>query len=239
MRLFAAVLALFLVTAVPAHADPRIVGGTPVGSISEYPWMVALTTAGGYQYCGGALVAPRLVATAAHCVSSKQPGSIYVVGGRLNLTTSEGITSKVTQFQVAGGYTIPQQGRDIALLTLAVEFPYPVLPIADATAYAPGAMGTVLGWGRNAEGDTNKSPVLHQASVPIMADTACGAAYASFKADSMFCAGYPQGGIDSCTDDSGGPFVVNGRLAGIVSWGKGCARPGQPGVYTRVTAYLT
>ncbi|TWP44982.1 serine protease [Lentzea tibetensis] len=239
MRLTAAVLALFLVTAAPAGADPRIVGGTPVGSIAEYPWMVALTTAGGYQYCGGALVGPALVATAAHCVYQKAPTSIYVVSGRLDLTTTQGAVTKVTQYQIAGGYTIPQQGKDIALLTLANALPGPVLPIADSSAYLAGTTGTVLGWGRLAEGDTNKSPVLRKASVPIMADAACTAAYTSYQADSMFCAGLPQGGVDSCTDDSGGPFVVNGKLAGIVSWGKGCARPGQPGVYTRVTAYLS
>jgi secreted trypsin-like serine protease len=51
----------------------------------------------------------------------------------------------------------------------------------------------------------------------------------------MVCAGSPHG--DTCQFDSGGPLVVQGRLAGITSWAYGCAREGYPGVYTRVTAF--
>lgn len=239
MRLLTAVLALIFLAVTPAHADPRIVGGTLVGSTAEAPWMVALRTVDGYQFCGGALVSANLVATAAHCVQSRQPGSVYVMGGRLDLAAAGGTTSRVTQYQIAEGYANPASGRDIALLTLGTPMPYAALPIADKSVYVAGAVGTVFGWGRLAEGDANKSTLLRKASVPIMADAQCSAAYLSYKADAMFCAGYPQGGIDSCTDDSGGPFVVNGRLAGIVSWGKGCARAGYPGVYTRVATYLS
>lgn len=239
MRLRTAVLALIVITATPAHADPRIVGGTLAGSTAEAPWMVALQTSTGYQYCGGALVSPTLVATAAHCVASRTPGSIHVAGGRTDLTASGGIVSKITQYQIAHGFTKPQAGQDIALLTLATSMPYQVLPIADKSAYTPGTVGTVFGWGRLAEGDPKKSPLLRKASVPIMTDAQCGTSYLSYQADAMFCAGFPQGGVDACQDDSGGPFVVNGRLAGVVSWGRGCARAGLPGVYTRVATYLS
>ncbi|GLZ31242.1 serine protease [Lentzea sp. NBRC 105346] len=237
MRLFAAVLALIFVTVVPAQASPRIVGGTAVGSISEYPWMVSLQSEG-RQYCGGALVGPALVATAAHCVANRTPGSIHVVGGRLDLRTADGIDAVVTKYQIASGYTVPSMGADIALVTLAQEMPYAVLPIADKSVYVAGKAGTVLGWGVQHFGDMTKPAVLRQASIPIMADTVCAAAYPRYNAKAMFCAGYPQGGVDACTDDSGGPYIVDGRLAGVVSWGKGCAEPGQPGVYTRVTSYL-
>jgi trypsin len=76
---------------------------------------------------------------------------------------------------------------------------------------------------------------------PLVADAECEAAYASHStrvdASIMFCAGFPAGGVDACNRDSGGPLVVDGVLAGVVSWGHECARPGYPGVYVRMTTY--
>ncbi|MGW4208831.1 S1 family peptidase [Lentzea sp. NPDC004789] len=240
MRLLTAVLALVVLTASPAQAESRVVGGVVVDNADEAPWTVALTTSSDYQFCGGALVAPGLVVTAAHCVYGRTPRSINVIGGRLDLRTDGGSRSVVTEYQIAEGYSTPSRGKDIALLTLAEPMPYRVLPVAGTTdVYAARNVGVVYGWGRQAEADTNKSPLLHKASIPIMADDQCAAAYARYDAEAMFCAGYPEGGVDACIDDSGGPFVVDGRLAGIVSWGIGCARPGAPGVYTRVTTYLS
>lgn len=240
MRLLAAVLALIVIAVNPAHATPRIVGGVVVDNADEASWMVALTTSSGYQFCGGALVGPGLVATAAHCVYGRTPSSITVVGGKLDLRTDGGSTSVVSKYQIAEGYSTPSRGKDIALLTLAQPMPYRVLPVADSTAvYAARNVGVVYGWGRQAELDTNKSPLLHKASIPIMVDAQCAGAYARYDPAAMFCAGYPEGGVDACIDDSGGPFVVDGRLAGIVSWGIGCARPNTPGVYTRVKTYLS
>lgn len=242
MRLLAAVLALIVITVTPAHGDPRVVGGVEVTNPDEAPWMVAMTTTSGYQFCGGALIAPDLVATAAHCVYGRAPSAIRVVGGRLDLRTDSGITATVTQYQIAEGYSTPSRGGDIAIMTLAQPMPYRTLPYATSATtgvYAAGGVGVVYGWGRQAENDTNKSPLLHKASIPIMSDQVCATVYARYDAKAMFCAGYPQGGVDSCIDDSGGPYVVNGRLAGIVSWGVGCARPNTPGVYTRVATYLS
>ncbi|MFJ5988381.1 S1 family serine peptidase [Lentzea sp. NPDC092896] len=238
MRLLA-VLVLLVITVTPARADPRIVGGEVVDDVAEVPWMVALTTSSGYQFCGGALLGPRQVVTAAHCVHGREPGSITVVGGRLDLRTDGGSTSAGTSYELVDGYVTPSRGKDIALLTLAEPMPYRTLPVAAAGVYMNGSVGVVYGWGRQAENDADKSPLLHKAYVPIMPDEQCAATYARYDAQSMFCAGYPDGGIDACVDDSGGPFVVDGRLAGIVSWGIGCARPNAPGVYTRVTTYLS
>ncbi|MEV6712163.1 serine protease [Lentzea sp. NPDC051208] len=238
MRLLAAVLALLVLMVIPAHGAPGIVGGVVVDDPDEVPWMVALTTSSGHQFCGGALLGSRRVVTAAHCVHGRTPGSITVIGGRLDLRTDGGSTSAAASYRLVDGYSAPSRGKDIAVLTLVVPMQYRPLPVASPGVHMSGSVGTVYGWGRQAENDTNKSPMLHKAYIPIVPDAQCAATYAQFDARAMFCAGYPDGGIGSCVDDSGGPFVIDGRLTGIVSWGLGCARPNAPGVYTRVTTYL-
>jgi len=129
--------------------------------------------------------------------------------------------------------------NDVAVITVDRDLPYKALPYASATdtgLYTAGTSSTILGWGVTEE-DGDVSDILQKATVPIVSDAKCAAAYGtSFDAATMVCAGYDQGGTDTCQGDSGGPLVVAGKLAGITSWGEGCARPGKYGVYTRVSA---
>ena len=81
--------------------------------------------------------------------------------------------------------------------------------------------------------------------VPVISNTACNDDYGGSILDSMMCAGFQNvGGKDACQGDSGGPLVCNDGggnaiIAGVVSWGYGCARPEYPGVYSRVTHVLS
>ena len=84
---------------------------------------------------------------------------------------------------------------------------------------------------------------LQWVRVPAITNAACNAQYGGSITDSMLCAGYPGvGGKDACQGDSGGPFVCNegGKaiVAGVVSWGYGCADANYAGVYSRNTAAL-
>nr|CAD7575621.1 unnamed protein product [Timema californicum] len=107
-----------------------------------------------------------------------------------------------------------------------------------------GSLGTIVGWGRVSEGGPS-SIVPRQALVRIMAREECLEASnysANTLTPNMFCAGLPQGGADACQGDSGGALLAEdfyGRMvvAGIVSWGLGCGRPTNPGVYTKVSQY--
>ena len=88
------------------------------------------------------------------------------------------------------------------------------------------------------------SNTLQYVRVPAITNIACNAAYGGFITDSMLCAGYPNvGGKDACQGDSGGPYVCNDNgkavIAGVVSWGNGCALADFPGVYARVTMVLS
>jgi hypothetical protein len=242
-------LALALLIAVPSAsaAVPSIVGGGPAPA-GRYPFMAALVdrsapdVATG-QFCGGALIAPKLVLTAGHCAFGSAPGDVDVVLGRLRLSAAGGERLHVSAIVVHPRFgDVYGEGvrYDVALLRLAT--PAHEAPVAVAAAGTGPAAATTLqlvGWGvRNEDGAVPDE--LLQAQVPTVADTDCGAAYGRlFQPATMFCAGLlGVGGVDSCNGDSGSPVLTGApgsfRLVGVVSWGFGCAQPAFPGVYARV-----
>ncbi|QQQ75146.1 serine protease [Saccharothrix sp. 6-C] len=235
MRISAPVFAVLvlILSALPADA---IVGGRDAPAT---PWAVALFDGGAF-FCGGALIAPDKVVTAAHCtvsrtalgVRDRRPADLTAVAGRADLDTAEGRAVRVVAIWRHPAFTGVSAGDDVATLTLATPLPYRPIRIADA---APGR-ATVYGWGRTAELSA-PSRRLREVDVPIRADAECAAEVPDYRPGVMLCAGYPEGGKDACEGDSGGPLTVAGELVGLVSYGRGCARPGQPGVYTRLSRY--
>lgn len=242
--LAAALPAAFATTAVAgqstgsATSSAAVVGGDRV-SIKDYPWAVYLTTSNGFQFCGGTLVAPNKVLTAAHCATANQPEDMRVIAGREAKNSQTGTVANVANVWVEPDYHSADTGDDVSVLTLDQPVPYPPLPLADAGddgLYAPGTKSEILGWGNTSEGG-GASNYLLRANVPLTSDDVCGKAYGSYDKNKMVCAGYDQGGVDTCQGDSGGPLEAGGKLIGVVSFGDGCARPGKPGVYSRVRTY--
>ncbi|KAJ8939518.1 hypothetical protein NQ318_022236 [Aromia moschata] len=132
---------------------------------------------------------------------------------------------------------------DIALLELFSEVTHKYARPIDLIAFRPraGEEATITGWGRTLDGSRKAPAVLQVVKVPVIDQKDCISAYGkkeetAFRVtDRMFCAGLlKKGGKDSCQGDSGGPIVVGRQLAGLVSWGFGCAEPDYPGVYTSV-----
>ncbi|MCP2250125.1 serine protease [Lentzea aerocolonigenes] len=232
----AVIVAVIALVSGASTAD-AIVGGTPA-RVADTPWVVAITTTDGQLICGGALVAPDKVVTAAHCATIKgvvgrnqRPAEqLRVVAGRTDLrATGEGIEAAVATVWRHPEYKDVTKGDDVAVLTLARSLPYRTIALGEV-----GEDGVVLGWGRTAE-SSPPAMTLRKVTVPILPDAECVAKEPDYRPGAMLCAG--RGGRDACAGDSGGPLVVRGRLAGVVSFGRGCARADEPGVYTRLAHY--
>merc|ERR1712088_612024 len=197
-------------------ANGRIVGGQETEQ-HEYPWQVGLVSRNGRTpWCGGTLISSTHVLTAAHCTQT-DASSIRVLLGEHNIADSVFNRVDVAEIINHPDYDGRTTDNDYAILRLsqAVTFTNEVAPAclpADTGATYAGVLATVT---------TN---------------TECNNAYGSITAN-MICAA--DSGKDSCQGDSGGPLIAaeNGRqaLIGVVSWGRGCAWEGFPGVYARVT----
>ncbi|MFF7885470.1 S1 family peptidase [Streptomyces sp. NPDC020794] len=236
----AAAAATALLCAPGAVAAPQpIVGGTTT-TTTAYPFMMQITDASQNQFCGGTLVAANKVVTAAHCMVGETTSSVRVVGGRTYLNGTNGTVSKVSKIWINPDYTDATNGDDVAVLTLSTSMSYtPASYVAstDTGVYAAGATARIIGWGTTSESGSSSNQ-LRTATVPIVSNSSCAGSYGSeFVASDMVCAGYTNGGTDTCQGDSGGPLLIGGVLAGITSWGNGCAEAGYPGVYTRLTTF--
>lgn len=226
----------------------EIVGGT-VTQVTSVPWQVSLQSAAGAHFCGGSIVTPTWIVTAAHCVADGAPGRI-VAGISRTSQSASGQIRNVKRVISYPGYTDPTVGKDAALIELAtpltldgtsVKAIRPITSASPAALTAPGVMATVSGWGTTTEGAQTLPDQLQSVQLPIVALTAANTAYNMTLTDDQLAAGVAAGGKDSCQGDSGGPLVVmNGgeaALAGIVSWGEGCARANTPGLYGRVSSF--
>lgn len=236
----AAAAAAALLSAPTAEAaSSRIVGGTTT-TTTAYPFMMQITDASQSQFCGGTLVSATKVVTAAHCMVGETTSSVRVVGGRTYLNGTNGTVSRVSDIWVHPDYTDATNGNDVAVLTLSTSMPYTTASYVDSSdtgVYAAGTTARIIGWGTTSSGGSSSNQ-LRTATVPIVSNSSCASSYGSdFLASDMVCAGYTSGGVDTCQGDSGGPLIIGGVLAGITSWGEGCAQAGYPGVYTRLTTF--
>uniref|UniRef100_G3P746 complement subcomponent C1r n=4 Tax=Gasterosteus aculeatus aculeatus TaxID=481459 RepID=G3P746_GASAC len=238
----------------------RIIGGSdaPENSI---PWQVLLSLNG--HRGGGMVIGDRWIMTAAHNVMANgNPVSSENV--RIFMGLNDVNTLLVSPVIAASIHIHPQYNNpnyvdfnhDIALIKMQdpVTFNSSIMPIclpAEGTAYIPGTMGLVTGFGVTATTRgrilTNKMKYVH---VPVVTQETCSNSITLLKktgtnvpslTNNMFCAGVPEGGKDSCQGDSGGPYALrnDGRFwaAGIVSWGVECGKQGAYGVYTKVDQY--
>ncbi|KAF5294315.1 hypothetical protein FQR65_LT10768 [Abscondita terminalis] len=215
----------------PRHYG-RIVGGEDA-TIEDIPHQLS------YQYfkihiCGASVLSKKSALTAAHCTDDFN----YRVSVRAgsNIMESGGEEVDVAEVRQHPKYAAGTTDYDISVLLLDAE-----LDLGTTVAIinlqpinqepAEGAEALVSGWGAVSE-NGDESTILQKVVVNHVSRSECNTVYNGRITDRMICYGAPN--KDSCQGDSGGPLVGGDKQIGIVSWGRGCARPGVPGVYTNV-----
>ncbi|XP_040904994.1 plasminogen activator, urokinase a [Toxotes jaculatrix] len=234
----------------------KIVGGS-FTTIESQPWVAALFLKKRRFLCGGSLIAPCWVLTAAHCFPDGNRIdisllSVYLGKSAINETDADREQSfTVEKLIIHENYNDSNLNNDIALLKIkshnggcAVKSPSTrtvCLPPVH-TQLPAGFQCSIAGFGKESYGAWRYSQRLKQTQVRLISQAECTELYPEHRiTENMICAGSPSWSTDACEGDSGGPLVceMSDRMFifGVVSWGEDCAKKNKPGVYTQVTNY--
>ncbi|XP_043085332.1 transmembrane protease serine 2 isoform X2 [Puntigrus tetrazona] len=230
------------------NSGTRIVGGTTVTSRGVWPWQVSLQISRRHL-CGGSVITPYWIVTAAHCVHGNSDARDWTVyAGYLTRSEMLSATGNSVSQIVMHNFDPITNENDIALMKLnrPLMITSNVRPVClpnKGMYFAAPRECYVTGWGALFSGGS-PSQNLQEAKIQLIDRTTCNSrqVYNRQITDTMICAGKLEGGVDSCQGDSGGPLVTKENslwwLVGDTSWGDGCAFRNKPGVYGNVTYFL-
>jgi len=234
-----------------------------------YPWMVALVTMGSSPaedtFCGGVLIAPSWVVTAAHCVKGVHDSDFRVILGLHNLRTDVGQERFVAYRGIYCYHRIDCNSDDGDIALIKVVYPFNIdtstLPRVSSSVVPIGSFGKTMGWGLKVPSvPASQEQLLYEVDLPIVDRSTCDKAFKTAippavcpqpddyfdVTPNMICAGLapastPQQGKDACEGDSGGPLIVQEsgqwKLVGITSWGAPCNCPAIYAVFTDVSKF--
>ncbi|KAF0750907.1 serine protease snake-like [Aphis craccivora] len=240
-----------------------IVGGTKAEEM-EFPHMARFgeKIKNVEWACGGSLISDRYVLSAAHCseIGKKTPVKWALLGDN-DIGSNEGAADpkirEIVERILHPNYKPPSMYNDIGLYRLStpVKFNQFILPVClNSEEQLTTKQAIAIGWGRTSSAGQT-SNVLMKVSLDFVEQNECNRSYSSstnpnlkfgINPSNQICAGQMEGGKDTCQGDSGGPLqIVHPEFecmyiqVGITSFGKLCGEPNAPGVYTKVSNYVS
>ncbi|RMC02204.1 hypothetical protein DUI87_21371 [Hirundo rustica rustica] len=232
-----------------ADFNIRLIDGT-VGRRGGSPWQIMLQNTEGKFLCGGVLIHPAWVLTAAHCLEEHKGFRVKLGKFRFRSEADEQ-TIWVDKWITHENYTKKTSDNDIGMLHLAEHVMYykyalpiclPARNLAEQELTRSGRRMVVTGWGSTSEHNNSYAASLRYIEIPVVPRNECAQAMSFPISENMLCAGSLGDRKDSCSGDSGGPLFTRYKdtwfLVGLVSWGEGCGRREKFGVYTKVSQYL-
>jgi secreted trypsin-like serine protease len=236
-------------------ATASVIGGR-TASIAEFPWLafiVARTDEGPFS-CTGAVVAPRVVLTAGHCIEKPEelaafpPSDYRVITGVADLRTATSANaSRVTRALFYPTFETAKVQTDAGLLILPAPVAAPPLPLAsaaDAEVLKAGTPISIAGWGLTAPRAMDGPALLQAGELALESQSACRRGtrpYEPFYSPkAQLCALNPGRTASGCFGDSGGPAIARKadgtpvEVGIIVSGGPNCSRR-LPNIYTSAT----
>ncbi|CAF3793714.1 unnamed protein product [Rotaria socialis] len=231
----------------------RIVGGEAAADYA-WGWIVSLQRSLSHS-CGASLLTSEYAVTAAHCVYDVSDISILSILAGTNYLYYPSVTTiqrrAVTGVIIHPDFNSVTITNDIAILQFdplnvssSSKLAFICLPKQNQDPFQTNSALVAIGWGTTSQYSKTPSSYLQQVTVQAFSSRSTWCQQLGIANTAVsFCAGIIDGGKDTCRGDSGGPLMafVNNTwvLAGLTSFGYGCAQAGYPGVYARVSAFIS